>query len=279
MNVVVTGGSGLAGHFVVDDLTQHGYAVTSVDRVKPAEIIAPYRLVDLQDLGQAYGCLGGAEAVVHLAAIPRPGLDTNEVVFRTNVMTTYNVLEAAALLGIRRIVLASSKSVLGYPFFYHRFAPQYVPIDEDHPLQPQDPYALSKVVGEEMAKAFVRRSGMTIVSLRLAWIHTPESFMQQLRPMWDDPAAGASNLWGYVDARDSAQACRRALEVSLTGHEALFIAAPNTFMKTPTAELVRRFYPETRIPPGFDGCPALLSTAKAARLLGYRAEYTWESYV
>lgn len=278
MNVVVTGGSGLAGRFVVEDLVRHGYAVTSVDRVKPVPVLAPNRLVDLQDLGQAYGCLAGAEAVVHLAAIPRPGFDTNEVVFRTNVMTTFNVLEAAAQLGLRRLVLASSKSVLGYPFFYHRFAPHYVPIDEDHPLQPQDPYALSKVVGEEMAKAFVRRSGMTIISLRLAWIHTPETFKQQLQPMWDDPAAGASNLWGYVDARDAAQACRRALEVDLTGHEAFFIAAPDTFMKTPTAELVRRFYPEARIAPDFAGRPSLLSTAKAARLLRYKAEYTWESY-
>lgn len=278
MKVVVTGGSGLAGRHVVDDLVQHGHHVISVDRIKPATVMSPYRLADLEDLGQVYDCIYGADAVIHLAAIPRPGFDPNAVVFRTNVMSTYNVLEAASTLGISRVILASSKSVLGYPFFYHRFAPQYVPIDEQHPLLPQDPYALSKVLGEEMAKAFVRRSGMTIVSLRLAWIHTPESFVEQLRPFWDDPEGGASNLWSYVDARDVAQACRLALVADLTGHEAFFIAAPNSFMPMPTLDLVRRFYPETQIRPGFGGHQSLLSSAKAAQVLGYQPKYTWETY-
>src|SRR5581483_6758968 len=152
----------------------------------------------------------------------------------------FNVLEAAAQLGIRRVVLASSMSVLGYPFYYRYFAPEYVPIDEGHPLKPQDPDALSKVVGEVMGQAFARRADVSIVSLRFAWIHTPETFKQQIVPFWNNPGGeAAANLWGYIDARDAAQACRRALETSLTGHEAFFIAAPNTFMKTPPADLMR----------------------------------------
>jgi len=278
VKIVVTGGSGLAGAFIVQDLVQQGYDVLSVDRVKPTQPISAYRLVDMEDLGQVYGCAHGADAIVHFAAIPRPIHDADEVVFRTNVMTTFNVLEAAAQLGIARVVLASSVSVLGYPFNYHYFAPQAVPIDEDHALQPQDPYALSKVVGETMAQAFVRRSGMTAISLRLAWIHTPETFKQQLQPMWADPAAGASNLWAYVDARDAAQACRLALAVDGRGHEAFFIAAPNTFMKTPSLELVRQFYAEAKTPATWAGNPSLLSTAKAERVLGFKASYTWESY-
>ncbi len=278
MKVVVTGGSGLAGRAIVQDLVEHGHAVLNADRVKPATALCPFRFANLEDLGQVYGCLHGAEAVVHFAAIPRPSFDTDEVVYRTNTMTTFNVLEAAAQLGIRRVVLASSMSVLGYPFYYHYFAPEYVPIDEQHPLKPQDPYALSKVVGEVLAQGFVRRSGMTVISLRLGWIHTPETFQEQLVPLWDDPAAGASNLWAYIDSRDAAQACRRALTADVTGHAPFFIAAPNTFMKIPTADLVRRYYPETKIPEHWEGTPSLFTTAQAERVLGFRAEYLWESY-
>jgi nucleoside-diphosphate-sugar epimerase len=275
---VVTGGSGHAGRHVVEYLVANGCRVLNVDTTRPERDISPYRLADLEDLGQVYGCLANSEAVIHLAAIPRPVFHTGDAVFRTNVMTMFNVLEAAANLGIRRVVYASSISVLGFPFFYRAFSPSYVPIDEDHPKLPQDPYALSKYLGEEMAAAFVRRSGMTVVSLRLAWIHTPESFKQQLIPLWDDPAGGASNLWSYVDARDAAQACWLALEGNLSGHEAFFISAPNSFMKTPTAELVRRFYPETDIRSGLNDRQSMLSTAKAARLLRYRAQHTWETY-
>ncbi|HZQ07827.1 MAG TPA: NAD(P)-dependent oxidoreductase [Anaerolineae bacterium] len=279
MRVVVTGGSGHAGAFIVQDLVEHGYEVLSVDRVKPARPVCRYRFANLEDLGQVYGCLHDAEAVVHFAAIPRPIYDNDEVVFRTNTMTTFNVLEAAAQLGIPRVVLASSMSVLGYPFYYHYFAPDYVPIDEAHPLKPQDPYAMSKVVGEVMAQAFARRAPIMIISLRLGWIHTPETFKQQIVPFWDNPGGdAAANLWGYIDSRDAAQACRRALETSLTGHEAFFIAAPNTFMKTPTADLMRQFYPETKIPEGLEGNWALLSSAKAERMLGFHAQHLWDSY-
>jgi len=278
VKVVVTGGSGLTGRHVVADLVQHGYEVSSVDTAAPAKPLSPYRLVNLEDIGQVYGCLAGADAVVHLAAIPRPTFHTNDVVFHTNVMTLYNILEAAATLGIPRVVWASSVSVLGFPFFYRPLAPQYVPIDEAHPHLPQDPYALSKHLGEEMADAFVRRCGMTIISLRFPWIHTPDSFREQIVRLWDDPAAGASNLWSYIDGRDAAQAFRLALEAGITGHEPFFVAAPNTFMKTSSTDLVRLCYPDTEIRPGLDGHQSLLSSDKAARLFGYQAAHTWEQY-
>jgi nucleoside-diphosphate-sugar epimerase len=284
VNVVVTGGSGHAGASIVRDLVEHGHAVLNVDRVKPAAPTSRFRYADLQDLGQVFGCLHGSDAVIHFAAIPRPSFDTDEVVFRTNVMTSFNVLDAAAQLGIRRVVLASSMSVLGYPFYYHYFAPEYVPMDEQHPLQPQDPYALSKVVGEVLGAGFARRTDMTVVSLRLAWIHTPETFKEQLVPLWDDPAAGAANLWAYIDSRDAAQACRLALTAQVSpggapgAHEPFFIAAPNSFMKIPTAELMRQYYPESKLPADWEGTPSLFSCAKAERVLGFRAKHLWESY-
>lgn len=277
MRVVVTGGSGLAGRAVVAGLVAHGHEVTNLDLV-PSDGPAPFRRVDVTDLGQVYGGLRGAEAVVHFAAIPRPTFDVPEVVYRTNVMGTFNVLEAAAALGIRRVVQASSVSVLGFPFNEQPLAPAYVPIDEAHPLLPQDAYALSKLTGEELAAGFARRGRLEIVSLRFPWIHTPETFAAQLQPLWADPAAGASNLWSYIDTRDVAEAVHRALAAPLSGHEAVFLVAQDSFMPVPSRELVRAHYPETVIHEGLSANASLLSSAKAESLLGYRAAHSWRSY-
>lgn len=276
--VVVTGGSGHTGQAVVQHLAEHGYWVVNVDQAPPAADDIAHRLADLTDFGQTYQCLAGADAVVHLAAIPRPTFHPAQMVFRVNTLAAYNVFEAAAALSIPRVVYASSVSVLGFPFFVRPLAPAYVPIDEDHPRQPQDAYALSKFVGEEIAEAFVRRGGLTAVSLRFPWIHTPETFQRDILPLWDDPAAGASNLWSYIDARDAALACRLALEADAAGHVACFAAAEDSFMPTPTAELVRRFYPQAEIRAAGADHWSLLSSRRAARVLGYRAQFSWRSY-
>jgi nucleoside-diphosphate-sugar epimerase len=262
---------------VVDDLIDHGFDVVNVDLV-PADGPAPFRRADLGDLGQAYGCLRDAEAVVHFAAIPRPTLDVPEVVFRTNVMSTFNLLEAASTLGINRVVYASSVSVLGFPFFVQPFAPDYVPIDEAHPLLPQDAYALSKRIGEELAAGFARRGGLTVISLRLPWIHTPQTFAEQLQPLWQDPGAGASNLWSYIDTRDVAEAARLALTAEVAGHVPCFVAASDTFMPIPSRFLVADYYPATVIRDDLTDYASLLSSAKADALLGFRAKQSWRSY-
>ncbi len=278
MKIVVTGGSGLAGRHVVEDLSAHGYQVLNVDVLPPADPHVPFKMVDTEDIGQVYGCLKGADGVIHLAAIPRPTYHTGDVVFRTNTLSTFNVFEACANLGIRRVVYASSISVLGYPFYRRFFEPVYLPIDEEHPNQPQDPYALSKYLGEEIAKAYVRSHEMEVVSLRIAWIHTPETFKQQLAPMWDAPEEGASNLWLYVDGRDVAQACRLGLEKELSGHQPFFITAKNSFMKTPSTELAKNFYPNSTLRAGFGGNQSFISVARAEKLLGYHPQFTWEDY-
>jgi nucleoside-diphosphate-sugar epimerase len=280
MRVVVTGGSGLAGFAVVQELVAHGYQVVCADLSPPPQAIAPYKLLDCTDIGQVFGALAGAEAVVHLAAIPRPVYHTPEQVFRTNVMAVFNVLEVAATLGIQRVVYVSSVSVLGAPFHYTSFAPRYAPIDEDHPRTPEDAYALSKYLGEELAEAFVRRcaGALSVVSLRFPWIHTPQSFREQLWPHWDEPEFGATNLWSYVDTRDVGRACRLALMADIVGHEAMFVSAANSFMNQDIVPLVRRFYPDTEIRAGFTGNRSLLDNSKASRLLGYEPAYSWEMY-
>src|SRR5579864_9489705 len=158
MRVVVTGGAGKAGRAVGSDLVGHGLDVLSVDLVRSARLDCEQLVADLTEYGQAVDALRGADAVVHLAAIPAPGLRPDELTFRINTTSTYNVFAAAPLLGLRRVVWASSETVLGLPF--EREQPAYAPIDEEHPLYPESSYSLSKVVSEEMARQFNRTTGV-----------------------------------------------------------------------------------------------------------------------
>ena len=280
MKVVVTGGSGLAGAAVVSHLLEAGYEVLSIDRRPPPHPLAEFRLVDCEDLGQVYGACHGVEAIVHLAAIPRPTHHSPDQVFRTNIMAAFNIFEAAAVFEISRVVYVSSMSVLGLPFSYRPIRLAYLPVDEDHPSAPQDAYALSKTLGEDMALAFVRRmaGALSVVSLRFPWIHSPATFKSVLTPLWDDPAGGATNLWGYIDTRDVARACRLALEANISGHEAFYISAWNTFMKTDSLPLAQAYYPEAKIRTRLDGNQSLFDNSKAAAMLGFESQFSWEQY-
>jgi nucleoside-diphosphate-sugar epimerase len=182
------------------------------------------------------------------------------------------------VLGVKKVVLAGSESALGFPFMFRRFSPQYLPIDEEHPLLAQDAYGLSKIVLEELAKGFVRRSpDMSIISLRLSYILQPQDYAAELEAAWQDEQRNDFNLWAYVDSRDTANACRLALEYSQPGFEAFNIAALDTLMKQPTLELVQRYYPGVeRIAEGFGGRMSPLDCRKAERLLGFRPQYTWQ---
>src|SRR6202795_3793246 len=212
--VAVTGASGKAGRAVVRDFLEHDQDVLAVDIVAPTESPAPALIADLTDFGQTVECLAGVDAVVHLAAIPASGIHTEETTFRTNMLSTYNVFEAARLLGLRRVVWASSETVLGLPF--ERELPAYAPIDEEHPLYPEFSYALSKLISEELARQFNRWSGIPYVGLRFSNVMEPHDY-ERFPGFWDDPQLRRWNLWGYVDARDVAQACRLPLESDLNG--------------------------------------------------------------
>ena len=274
--IVVTGGSGKAGRAVVRDLVEHGYEVLNVDLAPSRESLAPYLRVDLTDLGQAYEALRGAEAVVHLAAIPAPGLMTEEVTFRTNTMSTYNVFSAAVAFGLERVVWASSETTLGLPF--DRRPPVYAPIDEQHPLYPESSYALSKVVGEEMARQFNAWSGIPFVALRFSNIMEPHDYAQ-FPGFSDDAWLRKWNLWGYVDARDVAQSCRLGLEAKMDGAEAFIIAAADTVMKRPNRELMAEVFPGVPLRDGAGDFDTLLSVSKARKLLGYAPGYSWRNQV
>jgi len=279
MNVAVTGGNGHIGRAIVEELLSHGDQVVVGDRHLADDLPAPAQLVDLEDLGQVVSLLEGCDAVVHTAAIPRPGGCPDQVLFRTNMMTLFNVLESCRLLGIKRFVWTSSMSVLGYPFNYRPIIPQYLPFDEQHPQDPQDPYALSKSLGEQLVASYATRCGLTAISLRIVWAHTPATFQRDLVPFWDNPAAGASNLWSYVDTRDCGRAAWLALECQAAGHHTCLISAADTCMPIPTRRLVAAYLPGAPQPSAsLPTYGALFGLSRARELIGFEPRYGWEDY-
>lgn len=273
--VVVTGGSGMLGRWVVKHFVEQGYEVLSVDNRPPEEAVCPSLTIDLEDLGQTYGALAGADAVVHMAAIPRAGMTSPEVTFRNNVMTTYNVLEAAAGLGIRKAVIASSESSYGICFAVHPLSPAYVPMDEAHPQLPQDSYGLSKIVNEATADMFNRRTGMQVVSLRLGNVIPPEWY-ERFPSFIHNPEERERILWSYIDTRDAAEACRLAIEAEGLGSVALNLAADESSMDIPSRELMAARYPGvTDFRAELSGHESLLNSEKAKRLLGWQPKHKW----
>jgi nucleoside-diphosphate-sugar epimerase len=273
--IVVTGASGKAGRAVVLALLEHEHDVLSVDVVSPAESPAPSLLADLTDYGQTVECLAGRDAVVHLAAIPASGIRTEETTFRTNTLSTYNVFEAARLLGLRRVVWASSETIFGLPF--EREQPAYAPIDEEHPAYPESSYALSKVLSEELGRQLHRWTSTPYVALRFSNIMEPHDY-EGFQSYWDDPRLRRWNLWGYVDARDVAESCRLALEADV-GAEHFIVAAADTVMNRPSRELMAEVYPSVPYQPTAGDFDTLLSIQKARKLLGYEPRWSWRDHV
>lgn len=282
-HVVLTGGSGKLGRVCLAHLLEHGYQVTNVDLVRPAEDLSPFVQADLADMGQAMEVLHfiddrhrGVDAVVHLGAVPAPGMQPGGELFRNNAISTYNVFAAARHFGVRNVVWASSETVLGLPF---DTPPPYVPVDEEYPPRPESAYSLSKTLGEEMARQFCRwEPEMKIIGLRFSNVMLPEDY-QRFPSFEDDPASRKWNLWAYIDARDASQAVRRAMEADLTGADVFIIANADTVMTRPVAELVAEFYPGVPWKHEVGPHDTLLSIDKARRVLGYEPEFSWRSEV
>jgi nucleoside-diphosphate-sugar epimerase len=276
MKVVVTGASGKAGRAVVRGLLERDHDVVGVDLVAPQEQLSPFLRVDLTELGQTVECLAGAGAVVHLAAIPASGIATEETTFRTNMLSTYNVFEAAMLLRLDRVVWASSETILGLPF--ERQQPAYAPIDESHPAYPESSYAVSKLLSEELARQVNRWTGTPFVALRFSNIMEPEDY-QRFPSYWDDARLRRWNLWGYVDARDVTESCALALERDVDRAEHYIIAAADTVMNRPSRELMAEVYPDVPYQPTAGDYDTLLSNEKARTMLGYSPQHSWRDHL
>ena len=275
MHVVVTGGSGKGGRYVVHELREHGHDVLNVDVRHDGSAFGLCMLADLTDLGQTLDALSGADAVVHFAAIPAPGLRPAGDLFRTNALSTYNVFAAAEAHGMRRVVWASSETVLGLPFDR---PPDFAPIDETIEPRPESSYSLSKLVGETMAGQFARRTGIGFVGLRISNIMEVDDYA--LFPTyWDDAQLRRWNLWGYVDARDVAAAARLALEAPVDGSDIAIVAAADTVMTRPSADLMAEVFPTVPLRRPVAGRDTLLSIDHARRLLGYEPAHRWADHV
>jgi nucleoside-diphosphate-sugar epimerase len=283
--VCVTGATGQAGRATVLELREHGVDVAATDLVATRDDLESGVLrADLTDYGQALGALEGADAVVHLANIPAPGLSTPAVTFNANVTMNFNVFYAAAKLGLKRVVWASSETALGVPFGIARederfmeadgLAPRYAPVDEDHYPVATMTYALSKVASETVACEIARWSGIPFVALRFSNIFDASEYAQ-LPSVWADPHARKWNLWGYVDARDVASAPREAVAAS----PSLVIAAADTVMNRPSSALLEEVFPGVPRRRDLGEFESLLATDRAREAIGYEAQHSWRDHI
>ena len=275
MRIAVTGGTGKLGRAVVAGLRESGDEVVNLD----AAAERPDIRIDLTDFGQTVEALTAIDdrydkidAVVHLAAIPAPGITANAATFHNNITATYNVFAAARAAGITNVVWASSETLLGIPF---ETPPPYIPLDEDYPARPESRYALVKHLEETMAEQFCRwNPRLKMIGLRFSNVMEPADYAEF--PSFDaDPATRKWNLWGYIDARDGAQAVRKALDYRATGREIFIIANADTVMSRSSASLAAEVYPGVPVTRELGEHETLLSIDKARRLLGYEPEYSW----
>lgn len=281
MRIAVTGGSGKLGRHVVEHLRGCGHDVVVLDT--HGQRWSGWLAVDLTDYGQVVDALGGArgeqppvDAVVHLAAIPAPGLHADVATFRNNMLTTFNVLHAATRLRIDKVVMASSETVLGLPF---ETPPPYLPVDEEYPARPESVYSLGKHLEETMAIELCRwHPQLSVTALRFSNVMDVEDYAQF--PSFDaDAALRRWNLWGYIDGRDGAQAVEKSLAYTVPGFDCFIIASPDTVMSRSNADLVAEQFPGVEVRGDLGEHDTLLSIDKARRVLGYDPQHSWRGEV
>lgn len=287
--VAVTGGNGTVGRGVLAHLADAGYRTVNVSRGDRREDHADaYERADVTDQGMVYGALAkhDPDAVVHLAAVPTPVSDPGHVVFESNAMGTYHGLEAATGLGVDRVVVASSLSALGAGFEPDPVDVRYLPVDEEHPLTPSNPYGLAKQVTEVTADGFARRAGApsTIASLRFPWVATDDDFRETFVET-DRTLSGIrengffqtarNTLFSYLHREDAARLVRRAIEAEFDGHEVFFASAPDTTTETPTPTVVDEVYAGVEIDREFSGHEPLIDDGKAREVLGWKPRRSW----
>jgi nucleoside-diphosphate-sugar epimerase len=289
-NIIVTGGSGMAGKWVVRHLAAQGHKVLNVDVVAHPEIPARTLITDLTDSGQVFNALTSTtslgefkgdsikpepiDAVIHFAAIPRIMVKPDNETFRINTMSTYNVLDACSKLGIKKVIIASSETTYGLVFSEFDRDPEYLPLDEEYPVSPMDSYAMSKICNEKCAQAFQLRNNADIYCFRIGNVIEPGGYAK-FPEFFANPELRKRITWSYIDARDLAQAVSRAIEVNGLGFQIFNVGADDVSSDMPTAELLARYYPNVPVRKQFGLFEALFSNEKIKRLLGFKQEFAW----
>jgi len=287
VKVLVTGARGKVGRALCPRLVEAGYEVRATDLALPTwdrvaqDEIEDYWQVDLTDAGAAHAVVEGCDVVVHTAAIPQPFHNAPHVVFGNNLLSTFNVLEAAIVAGAGRFVNFSSETVPGFIFAYRGFEPEYLPVDEEHAIRPQDPYATAKWFGELLCERAVERADIRCTSIRPCWVQDESSYERNLGPIVRDPSIRIGNYCSYVDVYDLCDAVVRVIETDLPGHEIFYIASPDTIGGHPLVETVREHYDGAGIAfRDLDRADAsAISSAKAQRLLGWTPTRSWRDYL
>ncbi|MFW5468577.1 NAD-dependent epimerase/dehydratase family protein [Knoellia sp. CPCC 206435] len=289
MRIFFTGGSGKAGKHVATFLAQQGHQVTNADLVPLGDPGVSDLKVDLTDVGQVYSALAGLarmnelelasvpayDAVVHFAAVPAILLTADAPTFATNVVSTYNVIEAATRLGIRKVVFASSETTYGVCFAQGERRPQYLPVDEEHPTVPEDSYAMSKVANEVTARSFQARTGADIYGLRINNVIEPHEYAESFPAYLADPALRRRNIFAYIDTRDLGQMVHRCLEVDGLGYEVFNVANADMSVAATTDEVRERFYDGVPVTREMGRDETFYSIDKARELLGFDPQHSW----
>ena len=294
MRILFTGGSGKAGREVVPYLVAQGHRIMNVDLVPFNHPGVDNLIADITDSGQMFNAMTmyanfdelepgtgvpAFDAVVHFAAIPRILIAPDNETFRVNTMGTYNVLEAALKMGVRKVVIASSETTYGIAFADGEKKPDYLPVDEDHPTVPHDSYGMSKVVNEATARSFQARTGADVYALRINNVMAPEQYAEDWPEYFADPEVRRRNVFSYIDARDLGQVVDLCLKKDRLGYQVFNVANDAMSVNLSVEEVVARFYDGVPMKRPFEPGESPYSNLKIKQVLGFEEQHPWTRYV
>jgi nucleoside-diphosphate-sugar epimerase len=294
MRIFFTGGTGKAGKHAIQYLLEQGHRVMNVD-LMPLDYPGVDNLIaDITDSGQIFNAMSSYagldelesgngipkfDAVVHFAAVPRILIKPDNETFRVNTIGTYNVIEVAIKLGIKKIIIASSETTYGICFSDGKTDPKVLPLEEDYEVDPMDSYGLSKVVNEKTAQSFQRRSGFDIYALRIGNVIEPHEYTELFPYYFEHPEVRRRNAFCYIDARDLGQIVDLCLQKDGLGFQIFNAGNDENGAIIPTKELAEKFFPNVPLSREMGENEALFSNRKIREVLGFKEQHNWQKYL